>query len=298
MLGSGIYFPFNWFRRFVPAIIACLWMLSGWTPPARAQIIGEVVITNRFANIRSGPGTKYARLGKAYRGERFPVMDIIPQWYQIMYNDRVGWVYSKLVRFEQSMPTQEEIERVSEEISILSKRIDNVLEKLSRANELLSRKLSSGESEAPQGTTGKPDEEVELEKEDRIAREAPVAPAWAFVPGGARLAAGHKLKGWGLLAATLGCLGAGVYYHGEYQDYQDRYRALTSEDPPQEFERLHDKADRQLKLSDSFFYAAAGLYAFNVLDYFLFLPRSPLGIQVETTPSNGQKINLSMSCSF
>ncbi|HUU28868.1 MAG TPA: SH3 domain-containing protein [archaeon] len=296
MPSGGINFLIIQAKRLIFLIVS-LCILSTLAQSLQAQIVGEVVIANRYANIRSGPGTKYVRLGRANRGERFSVTEIRPEWYQIMYRGRAGWVFGKLVRFEQKMPTQDEISRVSAEIQNLNNRIDKMLEKINAANTLLTEKYAPI-SQEKKGAAGRKSP-LDKDKESmRVGGGRPVSMAWAFVPGGARLVSGHKLKGWGLLAGTVGCLAAGAFYNADYRDYMKQYRALTQDAQPEQFSDLHDKAQSRLRLANGFFYAAAGLYAVNILDYFFFLPRTGIALELKTTPQSGQKINLSMSCSF
>jgi len=258
----------------------------------QAQAGNDVVVTNRYANIRTGPGTKYTRIGRVNRGERFPVIDIRPQWYKIMYRGREAWIYGKLVRLEQSMLSRAEIDRVSGEISRFNQRLDRVLEKINEAAERLAEKMKADSAQAAMQI-------APAGKKGEVSRRAPlVSPAWIFVPGGPRLAAGDKFKGLSLITATTGCLAASAYYHNKYRDYRDDYRALPAGSPPEEFDNLHDKSVLMRKFSESFLYAAAGLYAVNVLDYFLFLPRSGISFQVKAAPASGQKVQLSVSRAF
>ena len=260
--------------------------------PLQAQTGKDVVVTNRFANIRTGPGTRYTRIGRVYRGERFAVIDTRPGWHKIMYKGGDGWIFGKLVRLEQSMPSQMEIDKVGAEINRLNNRLDGMLEKLDEATERLAERIEADNAQAAV-------QEAAAEKKRGVSRSAPpVSPAWMFVPGGPRLAAGHKIKGLGLIAATAGCLATSVYYHGEYRDYRNEYRALPAGSLPEEFDDLHEKSVSRRRISESFLYAAAGLYAVNLLDYFLFLPRSGIGFQVKAAPASGQKVQLSMSRAF
>jgi hypothetical protein len=300
MSQGGINFRFS--RVKWSSLIMISILLSGI--PAQslpAQINGEVVIANRYANIRSGPGIKYARLGKALRGDRFPVTDIRPKWYEITYKNRNAWVYSPLVRFEEKVevPTQQEIDQVTAEIEKMNGRVDSLLARINEAGVLISQRyapLSGDKAQAGQ-EKGRRGSGIKKEMGKNIVPE-PAGPAWAFVPGGARLAAGYRIKGLGILAATAGCLAAGFVYHNQYLDYRSRYGSLPPDATPLEFCSLYDKADMKSHLSNGFFYAAAGMYALNILDYFFFLPHPGVSLKVDPVPQNGQKINLSLSCSF
>ena len=112
-----------------------------------ARVIGEVVVINSYANIRTGPGTKYEKLGRVNKGERFQVMDTRPQWYEILYKGRGAWIYSGLVRFEKSMPTQAEIGQMVEGVSRFNQRVDKVLEKINELNESVAQKITPQEGE-------------------------------------------------------------------------------------------------------------------------------------------------------
>jgi hypothetical protein len=170
--------------------------------------------------------------------------------------------------------------------------LDGVLEKINEAAERLAEKMKADNAQAAMQI-------APAGKKGEVSRRAPlVSPAWIFVPGGPRLAAGDKFKGLSLIAATTGCLAASAYYHNKYRDYRDDYRALPAGSPPEEFDNLHDKSVLRRKFSESFLYAAAGLYAVNVLDYFLFLPRSGISFQVKAAPASGQKVQLSVSRAF
>ena len=48
-------------------------------------------------NIRSGPGTNYARLGYVDPGAQAEVIGRYGDWWQIRYNDAPGWVFGELV---------------------------------------------------------------------------------------------------------------------------------------------------------------------------------------------------------
>jgi len=258
----------------------------------QGQTGSDVVVTNRYANIRTGPGTRYTRIGRVYRGERFPVVDTRPEWYKIMYKGREAWIYSKLVRLEQSMPSPVEIDRVSAEIDRLNRRLDRVLEKVNEAAEKLIEKMKADSAQAAM-------QAMQSGKRGGLSRDASlVSPAWIFVPGGPRLAIGDRLKGLSLIASTTGCLAASAYYHKKYLDCRDDYRALPVGSPPEQFDDLYDKAVRRRRISESLLYAAAGLCAFNVLDYFIFLPRSGVNFKVRAAPAGGQKIQLSLSRVF
>lgn len=295
MSECGIFFRFT---RNPTAILVAFGFILGlvlsYPQKIQAQLLGEVVVTNRYANIRSGPGTNYRRIGRALRGERFMVTETRPRWYRIIYNQRIGWVYADLVRLQRV--SQQEADRLVEEVQTLGKRIDSVLEKLDDASNQLTEWVEKTSPAQPG--------EVEAEREVRQASmRKPIPAGWALVPGGPRLASGDKLTGGALLGATAGCLALGLYYYDQHKDYMKDYRRLTRSSRPEAFDRLHDKAQNRLKLSDGLLYAAAGLYLFNLVDHFYILPRfgSALKVQIENTdqaPDCGERIHLSLSRSF
>jgi uncharacterized protein YgiM (DUF1202 family) len=291
MPSCGINFRYSHGFR----LIFFLFLVSILLTPVHSlqgQTGSDVVVTNRYANIRTGPGTRYTRIGRVSRGERFPVIDTRPEWYKIMYKGSEAWIFSKLVRLEQSIPSPVEIGRVGAEINRLNQRLDRVLEKVNEAAERLVEKMKADSAQAAA-------QAAPAGKRGGVSRGAPLAsPAWIFVPGGPRLATGDRLKGLSLIASTTGCLAASAYFHKKYRDYRDDYRALPDGSPAEQFDNLYDKSVRRRRLSESFLYAAAGLYAVNVLDYFLFLPRSGISFQVQTAPAGGQKVQLSVSRAF
>ncbi len=286
MSESGSYF------RLMPFLMAIVLAVSVVQSPAVLAQSGTVaVISNRFANIRSGPGTGYTRLGRVYRNERLPVTDIRAEWVAVTYKGRDAWIFGKLVSLETTGPGQAEIDRVELKVEDLNNRLDRLAAKIEQASELV-----AGTYPAPPP----PDTAVVAKvrpKRKRLA-EVRVSPAWIFIPGGPRLAAGDRLRGYGLLGLTAACAGAGYYYHDQYRGYQDDYRALDPSAAPGEFKTLFDKADNRRKVSDAMFYAVAGMYALNVLDYFVFLPRAMAGLAVETPEPGSGRINLSMSTGF
>jgi hypothetical protein len=250
----------------------------------------EAVVTNRFANVRSGPGTQYTRLGRVYQGNRFQVTTIRPEWVEIIYKGRPAWIFRQLVSLTSSGPSESEVDRVEIRVEDLNNRLDRLVDKLERATELVEQRYPDSAMAAP-----------EMQKKAKQMRMEPlprVSPAWVFIPGGPRLAAGDRWRGWGLMGVTLACAGGGYYYYDQYQGFKDDYKELDSAAMPEEFQRLVDKADSRHKVSNGLIYATAGLYAVNVLDYFFFLPRSVAGMQVNSQPEPGGRIKLSMSTDF
>ncbi|MBN2290124.1 MAG: SH3 domain-containing protein [Candidatus Glassbacteria bacterium] len=250
------------------------------------------MITNRYANIRSGPGTKFRRIGRAMKGERFPVAEVRPKWYRITYRQQAGWVYAELCRLEQV--SSQEVESLVDEVQVLGRRVDQVMDKLDEASSRMTR-LAEEKAAAESGRPGT--------ARGKAVMRPPVHAAWALVPGGARLVSGQKLSGTAMLAATGGCLALGLYYHSQYSGYMTDYRELPRSAQPGEFNRLYDKAQSSLKLSDGLLYTTAGLYLLNIVDHYFILPRTGSSLRVEVdkpdrTPESGERIHLSLSRPF
>ncbi len=298
MLECGIFFRLARNPAALLAVSSLVFGLILSSPQKiQAQSSGEVVITNNYANIRSGPGINYRRIGRAMRGERFPVTEIRPKWYRIIFRQRPGWVFGELARLEQV--SSQETDRLVEEVQILGKRIDRVLEKLDDASSQLIEKV---EKTSP-AKLEKAEKVSTPKKPRRTIMRKPVPAAWALVPGGSRIISGQKIRGGSMLAATVGCFGLGLYYHDQYKTYLEDYRNLSRSNQPEEFDRLYDKTQNRLKRSDGLFYAAAGLFLFNIVDHFFIMPRfgPVLNVEIENTdraPDRGQRIHLSLSRSF
>lgn len=54
-------------------------------------------ITEDNINVRSGPSTDYERLGTAYRGFDFEILDSSSDWIKIKYDDKEAYIYSEFV---------------------------------------------------------------------------------------------------------------------------------------------------------------------------------------------------------
>ncbi|MCB0255478.1 MAG: SH3 domain-containing protein [Anaerolineae bacterium] len=76
------------------------------TPPTDAPTptpeVARLVIDNPTLNVRGGPGTNYAIVGRANNGERYDVTGKNAQgsWYQIDFNGQTGWVSGDYVVLE------------------------------------------------------------------------------------------------------------------------------------------------------------------------------------------------------
>lgn len=282
MNASGINFRLSrqkFGRIFFPAFI--LFLLLPLNTPLFAQVQNEVVITNAFANLRQGPAISYKLVGKVNKGERFPYVETRNDWYRIMYNDQIAWVYAKLARIDKV--SNDEVQSLKRDIEILDTRVGEIMDKLDTAISQL---------------------EKEREKEKLEAQlEKPVSAYWVIIPGGHRFAHGDSYHGAALLGVTAASIGLGLYYHSDYNDKLSTYNSLGSTATADEFNTLYNSAQKSLKLSDAFFYTAAGAFAFNVVDYLL-LRRSQMNrIRVMQEKFSGPagvstRINLSLVKEF
>lgn len=70
--------------------------------PEPTPEVARLVINNPTLNVRGGPGTNYAVVGRANNGERYDVTGKNSQgsWYQIDFNGQNGWVAGEYVALE------------------------------------------------------------------------------------------------------------------------------------------------------------------------------------------------------
>ncbi len=269
--------------------------LCAFTPAVSfAQVQGQAVITNSYANLRSGPGTKYKRLGRVLAGDRFPVTDTRPGWYRIIYKGREAWLFAKLARLEQAGPSAAEVEHLETQIEDLNQRVDQVSQKLDNVRQTLEAGIDEMRPEEPsaQSMTQKKNGGKKI----KIQRDVPaVGAAWAFIPGASRMKVGQPMRGSLMLGLTAGCAAAGVWAWNSYNSLRDDYRALPAGTDQSEFDRLLSRSDDRRNLSVWLLAGAAGMYALNVTDHFLFLPRPNLALIPGGT--NG-RIDLSLTCEF
>jgi len=66
-----------------------------------------VRITSKYANIRSGAGTDYRKIGEAHKGDGYNLLSTSGGWVKISFRGASGWVSKSLV----------DIERDREEVS-------------------------------------------------------------------------------------------------------------------------------------------------------------------------------------
>ena len=67
------------------------------TPTYTSVMIGTVTGVSTFLNVRSGPGTSYESIGKAYAGDEFTVLLKFVDggyWHKIEYGEVEGYVHS------------------------------------------------------------------------------------------------------------------------------------------------------------------------------------------------------------
>lgn len=62
--------------------------------------LGEIIVVKaKVLNVRSGPGTKYRKVAKVFRGEKLKAFEAEGQWRRIkLRNGKKGWVHNKYVR--------------------------------------------------------------------------------------------------------------------------------------------------------------------------------------------------------
>ncbi|MFQ5675569.1 MAG: PorV/PorQ family protein [bacterium] len=59
----------------------------------------KIVVTARLLNVRTGPGTKYRKIGQVKRGEKFDAFERRGNWRKIRINQRqMGWVHIKYIK--------------------------------------------------------------------------------------------------------------------------------------------------------------------------------------------------------
>ena len=62
------------------------------------EVVDRVRITGDNINVRSGPGTDYERLGSAYRGYDFElVQKVDAQWTKIIYDGKEAYVFNEYI---------------------------------------------------------------------------------------------------------------------------------------------------------------------------------------------------------
>jgi uncharacterized protein YgiM (DUF1202 family) len=95
--------------RIVSAILILAFILSAAfsVSSAAGTETGKIVNCESFINVRSGPGSSYAKLGTAAKGSVYTVTGRSGSWYQIDYNGRTGYVYSGYISITSQTAPQE-----------------------------------------------------------------------------------------------------------------------------------------------------------------------------------------------
>lgn len=62
---------------------------------AQSAKLGKVVNCNHSVNVRSGPGTKYKKIGTAPKGAVYTVTGKKGSWYRIIYKGSTGYIYAR-----------------------------------------------------------------------------------------------------------------------------------------------------------------------------------------------------------
>lgn len=85
-------------RKIFMLLLTCMLIIGVLSPyPQVHASEGTVKIATDEMNIRTGPGLSYPILGKATRGETYPLIKKENDWLQIKYNGQKGWVADWLV---------------------------------------------------------------------------------------------------------------------------------------------------------------------------------------------------------
>lgn len=66
-------------------------------PPTATPVAADIVAGTDGANVRSGPGTNFTRLGYLDPGAQAPVTGRYSDWWQIDYAGTPAWVYAEIV---------------------------------------------------------------------------------------------------------------------------------------------------------------------------------------------------------
>ena len=61
--------------------------------PTPAPSFKSARVWARALTVRSGPGTKYEKIGKARYGDSFEVFDETSRWIKVRYNNSYGWIW-------------------------------------------------------------------------------------------------------------------------------------------------------------------------------------------------------------
>ncbi|MEZ4509433.1 MAG: SH3 domain-containing protein [Eubacteriales bacterium] len=91
---------------------------EGYISPKYVKIVSKVdkgsgttatagEITANSVNLRSGPGTKYAKLDKLQKLDRLTILDKSGDWYKVTATaiNKTGYVYASFVKVTSTSPT-------------------------------------------------------------------------------------------------------------------------------------------------------------------------------------------------
>jgi endonuclease YncB( thermonuclease family) len=86
-------------RAVIIALLCSLLLLTAWPPHAVAQVAPQPATVLRNANLRTGPGTTYARAGSVPAGATVQIVGqtVAGDWYEL---DGGAWIAAFLVRVD------------------------------------------------------------------------------------------------------------------------------------------------------------------------------------------------------
>jgi len=85
-------------RQMLFSVLLLVFCFAVRLPAQQLQLPAEMVVTNRFANIRKGPGTGYDKLTTLYKGDRLRAERKYTNWLRVLIPDgRIGWIREDLV---------------------------------------------------------------------------------------------------------------------------------------------------------------------------------------------------------
>lgn len=69
-----------------------------FTPPPPSNPFNSLTVTGSVVNLRQGPGTQYAVVGRAYAGDSLLVTGETLDWYRVYLPEKslFAWIYSAL----------------------------------------------------------------------------------------------------------------------------------------------------------------------------------------------------------
>ena len=87
------------FAALEPLLREIVWRMRWEEQLWPESLAGPAVSVGRTMNVRGGPGTDYPVMGTAIAGQRFPIVgqNSAGDWWQIYYDERLGWIYGGLV---------------------------------------------------------------------------------------------------------------------------------------------------------------------------------------------------------